>query len=133
MYRVYQLTVEDLAIANRSPSARHAMALAFLDGARDSAIMAELSDRSIGRATLAPCTLACIGLPDEEFKAIARGDATLPSDAYHVQEREWPGPTCGHSACSQNYIDHGEAWCVDPDSYEELPAESWAGGFADNH
>jgi hypothetical protein len=34
------------------------------------------------------------------------------------------GPTCGHSACSQNYIDTEERECIVPDKTETIAAES---------
>lgn len=38
------------------------------------------------------------------------------------------GPACGHSACSQNYIDTGETWCVTTPGGEPLGMgfERWA-------
>lgn len=112
---------------------------------RDAAIMRELADPALGRATLAPATLASIGLDHAEFKAIALG-LPLPSDTIVTEHRldqfehivlETTEPEfCQHGyaltdeetwphACEECAADIGEA-CA-------LPAESWAGGFADNH
>jgi hypothetical protein len=84
---------------------------------RDAAIMAELSDPALGRATLAPVTLACIGIDAADWRAIALGQP-LPSDVQVVET-------------SLDEFEHVEL--RDPDSYEHLPSDSWAGGFADNH
>ena len=73
------LTAEDLAIARSTPSRKLAMANAFLDGAREAQIVAELMASGLGRATLAPVTLASIGLSALDWRAIALG-LPLPSD-----------------------------------------------------
>ena len=41
-------------------------------------------------------------------------------------------PTCGHSVCSQNYIDTGDPECTDQGD-GPADGDAWSGGFAENH
>jgi hypothetical protein len=73
--------------------------------AANAAVTAAFSGRrghgsgGIGRRVLRP----------DELRAIVHGAVSLALEARAVAG---PGPRCGHSACSQNYIDTGVARCV---------------------
>lgn len=57
--------------------------------------------------------VAVVGGPDGKDRAQSYADAMNQGDA----DAEWSrkarrGPDCGHSHCSQNYIDTGDRRCV---------------------
>lgn len=55
-----------------------------------------------------------------------------PGDCRCVVLVPAPPPECGHSACSQNFIDTGDAGCIDNyDGGDD--GDAWSGGFAENH
>jgi hypothetical protein len=45
--------------------------------------------------------------------ARSMGAALVCADAEQAKERAARGPKCGHSPCSQNYIETGERECVE--------------------
>jgi len=126
----------------------------------DAAIMAELSNPALGRAMLAPVTLASIGLDALEWKAIALGEP-LPSDTivteYSLDEFEqvslcshglpiqsntvfaclgcFPLEVCPHGVLIFDHEIHAECNDCEQSRAESasVPRDWFAGGFADNH
>jgi len=57
--------------------------------------------------------VAVVGGSDGRERAQAYADAMNKGDAAAQENRRGRrGPECGHSACSQNYIDTGETVCL---------------------
>jgi hypothetical protein len=97
--------------------------------------MAELGDRNMGRATLAPITLATIGLPWQEVQAIARECHGVPG--FGQSRGEEHIELCPHGLGFDPNTETDPAHCEDCQQSRaedsEVPADWFAGGFADNH
>lgn len=113
------------------------------DDRQDAALMLELARGSaeIGRATLAPVTLATIGLDSGSMRTIARELAadhlerlamahkvlcafkTRASDVEHIDY-------CAHGLDSDTEC---ENCSQDRAEHSQVPTDWFAGGFADNH
>lgn len=156
IYSYSNLTAEDAAIRrNLMTFGTEAERSYGLGHARDEAIMAELahSSREIGRATLCPVTLASIGLPAAEYRAIAKAkrldrearELAALAERHRILAAFKAGAS---SVLDLEYCPHGQAFdtaehcdarhtCSDcaqsiaEDS--EVPADWFAGGFAPNH
>jgi len=66
---------------------------------------------------------------DFAFRAQAGMD---PKDCWCQTLLPSPKPSCGHSVCSQNYIDTGDPECTDQGD-GPADGDAWSGGFAENH
>lgn len=121
-----RLTAEDVAIMRRN---RRRSAAVMIDDMTDADLMHDLMPPAwLGRATRCPLTLATVGLEWPEVQRIARELRTgiTVDESGTVEHVE----LCSHGLNAEGYC---EDCAIDAAEHNQVPADWFAGGFADNH